>query len=59
MAAPASEADPSESTFIAPDGLMRFSQKIAAEFLGTAFLLMIIVGSGIMGESLGAAIAAQ
>jgi glycerol uptake facilitator-like aquaporin len=26
--------------------------RIASEFLGTAFLLMIVVGSGIMGESL-------
>lgn len=28
------------------------SQKFISEFLGTAFLLTIIVGSGIMGESL-------
>jgi glycerol uptake facilitator-like aquaporin len=27
-------------------------QKLIAEFLGTAFLLMIVVGSGIMGETL-------
>ncbi len=33
---------------------MRFSfwRKIVAEFLGTAFLLAIVVGSGIMGEKL-------
>ena len=31
---------------------MNLSRKIAAEFLGTAFLLSIIVGSGIMGEKL-------
>jgi glycerol uptake facilitator-like aquaporin len=28
------------------------SRRIAAEFLGTAFLLAVVVGSGIMGESL-------
>lgn len=32
---------------------MRFSQPACAEFLGTAFLLAVIVGSGIMGERLG------
>lgn len=31
---------------------MSLRQKLAAEFLGTAFLLAIIVGSGIMGEKL-------
>jgi glycerol uptake facilitator-like aquaporin len=31
---------------------MSLSRKLAAEFLGTAFLLAIIVGSGIMGEKL-------
>lgn len=33
---------------------MRFSQKLLAEFVGTAFLLAAIVGSGIMGERLAA-----
>jgi len=32
--------------------LLLMKTRIAAEFLGTAFLLMIVVGSGIMGESL-------
>lgn len=32
---------------------MRFGQPLFAEFLGTAFLLSIVVGSGIMGERLG------
>lgn len=31
---------------------MRFSRKLAAEFLGTAGLLTVVVGSGIMGERL-------
>lgn len=31
---------------------MKFSRKLAAEFLGTAALLAIVVGSGIMGERL-------
>lgn len=31
---------------------MNLSRKAAAEFLGTAFLLAIVVGSGIMGEKL-------
>lgn len=31
---------------------MKLSQKLFAEFLGTAGLLMVVVGSGIMGESL-------
>lgn len=31
---------------------MNLSRKLAAEFLGTAFLLAIVVGSGIMGERL-------
>jgi glycerol uptake facilitator-like aquaporin len=31
---------------------MNLSRKLAAEFLGTAFLLAIVVGSGIMGEKL-------
>src|SRR6476469_759313 len=31
---------------------MKFSRAILAEFLGTAFLLVIVVGSGIMGEGL-------
>ncbi len=31
---------------------MNFSRKLVAEFLGTAFLLMVVVGSGIMGERL-------
>jgi glycerol uptake facilitator-like aquaporin len=31
---------------------MSISRKIAAEFIGTAALLMIVVGSGIMGETL-------
>jgi glycerol uptake facilitator-like aquaporin len=30
-----------------------FHFRLAAEFLGTAFLLMAVVGSGIMGERLG------
>ena len=32
--------------------------KIAAEFIGTALLLAIVTGSGIMGETLGAGNAA-
>ncbi len=32
--------------------LPTFLQKVSAEFLGTAFLLMVVVGSGIMGENL-------
>ncbi|MGE5624062.1 MAG: aquaporin [Bacillota bacterium] len=31
---------------------MKFSEKLFAEFLGTGFLLAVIVGSGIMGERL-------
>ena len=31
---------------------MNLSRKLTAEFLGTAFLLAIVVGSGIMGEKL-------
>ena len=31
---------------------MNLKRKAAAEFLGTAFLLMVVVGSGIMGERL-------
>ena len=31
---------------------MNLSRKLAAEFLGTAGLLAIVVGSGIMGERL-------
>ena len=31
---------------------MNLTRKLAAEFLGTAFLLAIVVGSGIMGEKL-------
>jgi glycerol uptake facilitator-like aquaporin len=31
---------------------MNLTRKLAAEFLGTAFLLAIVVGSGIMGENL-------
>lgn len=31
---------------------MNLKRKLAAEFLGTAFLLAIVVGSGIMGENL-------
>ena len=31
---------------------MTFSRRIAAEFLGTAFLLAAVVGSGIMGQKL-------
>ena len=31
---------------------MSLQKKIVAECLGSAFLLMIVVGSGIMGESL-------
>ena len=31
---------------------MNLTRRVAAEFLGTAFLLAIIVGSGIMGENL-------
>ena len=31
---------------------MTFSRKLFAEFLGTAFLLTIVIGSGIMGEKL-------
>lgn len=31
---------------------MKLSSRVASEFLGTAFLLMVVVGSGIMGESL-------
>ena len=31
---------------------MSLSKKLIAEFLGTAFLLVVVVGSGIMGESL-------
>ena len=31
---------------------MSASRKLASEFLGTVFLLMVVVGSGIMGESL-------
>lgn len=31
---------------------MNLSRKLAAEFIGTAFLLAIVVGSGIMGEKL-------
>ena len=31
---------------------MSLSRKLTAEFLGTAFLLAIVVGSGIMGEKL-------
>ncbi|MEZ5893801.1 MAG: aquaporin [Parvularculaceae bacterium] len=29
-----------------------FTQKLAAEFIGTALLLAIVIGSGIMGETL-------
>ena len=32
---------------------MKFGQILFAEFLGTAFLLAVVVGSGIMGERLG------
>ena len=35
-----------------------FTESFVAEFLGTAFLLVIITGSGIMGETLGAGNAA-
>lgn len=31
---------------------MNLTRKLAAEFLGTAFLLAVVVGSGIMGENL-------
>lgn len=31
---------------------MTLTKRVVAEFLGTAFLLMIVVGSGIMGETL-------
>ena len=30
----------------------RFAQKLGAEFLGTAFLLAAVIGSGVMGERL-------
>lgn len=29
-----------------------FSQRLASEFLGTAFLLAVVIGSGVMGENL-------
>ena len=31
---------------------MNLTRKLAAEFIGTAFLLAVVVGSGIMGENL-------
>ena len=37
---------------------MNSSKAVAAEFFGTALLLMIVVGSGIMGEQLAAGNAA-
>ena len=36
----------------APEKVMTLSRRIAAETLGTAFLLAAVVGSGIMGERL-------
>jgi len=36
----------------------RFAQRVAAEFVGTGFLLTVIVGSGIMGQRLSAGNAA-
>ena len=36
-----------------------FTESFFAEFLGTAFLLVIVTGSGIMGETLGAGNAAM
>ncbi len=37
---------------------MTLARRLAAEALGTAFLLMVVVGSGIMGERLAAGNAA-
>jgi len=35
-----------------PNFIMNLTRKLAAEFIGTAFLLAVVVGSGIMGENL-------
>lgn len=46
------EADKMSALYCLPNFIMNLTRKLAAEFIGTAFLLAVVVGSGIMGENL-------